>query len=661
MKNTCFKIGLLTFLCLLSIFCTIKSYGQAIYRLGDTAYGCIDSVEVLPDKVYTLQQVLHDSLPFTRTVLWKTKGYQAYWVRFYVYNPSKYDQEYYLMPRPPLDYTMYVLNEDTQNWQSQRGGALVVNGSNRGQWLRHSFRSGQRTQVYMRITLGPYTQSPHALYTSVFFAKSSMFDAQWQSRYNIWLATLAVVLVFFCYNVYLYFMFRDRTYLYYLVTLLASMIYTTGVNDFFDVLLPWRYMNLVPMPGGGYYVYHLDFILQETSIVMLMAGGIQLTRHYLKTATATPVWDKVMRWSMLVFCSVLLVGIAIFSISWLPVRSLFIQFMNYGILVLIGQMFVAGILRLRQRYKPAKYFLFAQTLPMLCLVVITLYHHFGYGELTLYNVLLPSIAIVVYALTFAVALVAGVNLLKQSLQQKELEAQTLQNQKEQQVLRTAALEEQVRHHEKEMAYAETLKALMRELHHRVKNNLQIVSSLLSLQSFRITDRTAAAAVREGQHRIEAMSLIHQRLYTHDNITEINIKHFVTDLSESLMQAYGFARDQFELVLNIDNEMMDVDKAIPIGLIINELMTNAFKYAYAGVQKPALHISLTKQESLLQLIVADNGKGLDTQQWHEADGSYGKELVKTFTQQLSGTLEVEVRNGTVFTLMIPYYLQPQYKA
>ena len=220
--------------------------------------------------------------------------------------------------------------------------------------------------------------------------------------------------------------------------------------------------------------------------------------------------------------------------------------------------------------------------------------------------------------------------------------------------RNTRLEEKIEFDKRDIAAAKQIKLLMKELHHRVKNNLQIVSSLLSLQSFRIKDKAAADAVREGQHRIEAMSMIHQRLYTHDNITEVNIKEYVTDLSESLMLAYGYNRNNFELKLLIENEMMDVDKAIPLSLIINELVTNAFKYAYTGIANPVLTITLTKAQSDIQLFIADNGKGINMQEWQTNKG-YGKELVQTFTKQLDGEMSVTVDSGTIFKITFPNYL------
>lgn len=200
--------------------------------------------------------------------------------------------------------------------------------------------------------------------------------------------------------------------------------------------------------------------------------------------------------------------------------------------------------------------------------------------------------------------------------------------------------------------SDKLTMLMKELHHRVKNNLQIISSLLSLQSFRIKDRAASKAVRDGQQRIEAMSLIHQRLYTRDNITEINIREFISDLVDSLQSAYGFGKDSITIKLDIQDELMNVDQAIPLSLIVNELVTNAFKYAYEDNDKPELTIRLTKDKTGIYLVVADNGKGVNIDEWKDKEGSFGKELIQTFVQQLNGELSLKVDNGTQFNLYIP---------
>jgi two-component sensor histidine kinase len=192
---------------------------------------------------------------------------------------------------------------------------------------------------------------------------------------------------------------------------------------------------------------------------------------------------------------------------------------------------------------------------------------------------------------------------------------------------------------------------MKELHHRVKNNLAIVSSLLSMQSNRLEDKNAAKAVREGQMRVQAMSLIHQRLYKTDDVSTVNIKDYFTELAESLMQAYGYSSDDFELTIEVKNPALDVDLAIPLGLIVNELITNSFKYAYEGIERPSLSIYL-KNDKDITLKIQDNGIGIDEKLVSQKSNSFGQKLIKGLSKQLKGTYKFENNHGTYFELNIP---------
>ncbi|MFD2937676.1 tetratricopeptide repeat-containing sensor histidine kinase [Spirosoma flavum] len=198
-----------------------------------------------------------------------------------------------------------------------------------------------------------------------------------------------------------------------------------------------------------------------------------------------------------------------------------------------------------------------------------------------------------------------------------------------------------------------LSLMMKELHHRVKNNLAIVSSLLRLQSSRLDDEKAVQAVRTGQQRVEAMSLIHQRLYQTDQITTVNIREYLTDLAESLMQAYDYDPSDFDLIIDVENQELDVDVAMPLGLIANELITNAFKYAYTNGQRPLLRIELQTQNGLT-LEVQDNGPGIDLARWQERSSrdSFGKRLIASLSEQLEGEVELQQQNGALFRLRIP---------
>lgn len=196
-----------------------------------------------------------------------------------------------------------------------------------------------------------------------------------------------------------------------------------------------------------------------------------------------------------------------------------------------------------------------------------------------------------------------------------------------------------------------LNYLMKELHHRVKNNLQIVSSLLNLQSAKIDDPMAQKALMEGQHRIEAMSLIHQKLYQTKTTSRVNIQEFITELAENLMHAYGYKAPHFNLQLQVEVKELEADIAIPVGLILNEAVTNAFKYAFTNVTDPALFITLKENEQKLQLTIADNGRELTEQTWKRSI-SFGRQLMQSLTMQLEGSMELHCNAGSVFTFTFP---------
>jgi len=201
--------------------------------------------------------------------------------------------------------------------------------------------------------------------------------------------------------------------------------------------------------------------------------------------------------------------------------------------------------------------------------------------------------------------------------------------------------------------SEKLSVMMKELHHRVKNNLQIVSSLLNLQSMRLVDEGAINAVQESKQRVQAMSLIHQRLYKTDDITRVNMKEYIKELADFLAVSYGYNENNFALELDAEEEWVDIDKALPMGLILNELLTNAFKYAFGGIEKPCLHITFKHEENNFVLNVKDNGKGISIGVWNDKRSkSFGRQLVKALCGQLRAKEKLEVVNGTSFTFTIP---------
>jgi two-component sensor histidine kinase len=191
--------------------------------------------------------------------------------------------------------------------------------------------------------------------------------------------------------------------------------------------------------------------------------------------------------------------------------------------------------------------------------------------------------------------------------------------------------------------------LLKELNHRVKNNLQMVSSLLSLQGSQLEGHPAADAINAGKSRVEALSLIHQRLYQEDVHTTIDIKEYLEQLISNLFYSHG---EPFEPNLEIEAFQLDIDMAIPVSLIVNELVTNSLKYAYDGVENPQMTVSLSQLPGQYQLEVSDNGIGLDDKK--DISNSFGLKLVRSLVHQLDGMLEILKipAGGVAIKIVIP---------
>lgn len=194
--------------------------------------------------------------------------------------------------------------------------------------------------------------------------------------------------------------------------------------------------------------------------------------------------------------------------------------------------------------------------------------------------------------------------------------------------------------------------LLREIHHRVKNNLQMVSSLLTMQGKSINDETALEAINDGKSRVKSMALIHQDLYNSDHLTGINAKTYLEKLTQELLTTYNIHDKQIALQLEIADLNIDVDTIIPLGLIINEIVTNSLKYAWPKHKQGEINVKLYLQDEQLCLFIKDNGIGYDVSK--VANTSFGSTLVEALTQQLDGEMSVTNSNGTMSKFVFNEY-------
>lgn len=190
--------------------------------------------------------------------------------------------------------------------------------------------------------------------------------------------------------------------------------------------------------------------------------------------------------------------------------------------------------------------------------------------------------------------------------------------------------------------------LLKEIHHRVKNNLEVVSSLLALQSAQIDDPNIQTAMQASQNRVQSMGILHQKLYQSEHLAFIEMKNYFVNLSENILDSYN-ERERIEVEFPMENLELDVDTAVPVGLIVNELITNALKYAFPQGKMGKIKLSLREiGTNILQLSISDNGVGKIVNAMPQGSG-FGTQLVSLLTTQLNGVLTQTVENGTMISI------------
>ncbi|MEQ8470451.1 MAG: histidine kinase dimerization/phosphoacceptor domain -containing protein [Marinoscillum sp.] len=189
--------------------------------------------------------------------------------------------------------------------------------------------------------------------------------------------------------------------------------------------------------------------------------------------------------------------------------------------------------------------------------------------------------------------------------------------------------------------------LLQEVHHRVKNNLQVVSSLLNIQGKFLKDKNAKKAIIEGRNRVQSIAMIHQRLYKNDDLSKIDLKGYLDELSKSLFESYKVDQDEITLQTNIESLDLDLETSIQIGLIVNELISNSLKHAFSKSSEGIIQLSLSQQANKYQLVVSDNGSGIDDEA--QLLSSYGFRIVKSLIRGLSAEMKLNFDHGTSITI------------
>ncbi|MBE0586921.1 MAG: ATP-binding protein, partial [Hydrogenophaga sp.] len=194
--------------------------------------------------------------------------------------------------------------------------------------------------------------------------------------------------------------------------------------------------------------------------------------------------------------------------------------------------------------------------------------------------------------------------------------------------------------------------LLEEVHHRVKNNLQVIHSLLDLQALKIKDPDLVAMLRDSQNRIRSMSMIHQTLYQSHDFAQVEFQQFLGELLPNLMDSYGMVAGHVAMEIEANHVKLPINEAIPCGLIVNELVSNALKHGFPAGQRGTVRLFMRQDNNNIELSISNDGLGIPEHQNLERNGSLGLQLVQLLTRQLHGRLEVQRSGPTRFTLRFP---------
>lgn len=426
------------------------------------------------------------------------------------------------------------------------------------------------------------------------------------------------LLIMFIYNFFLWIMLRDRSYLLYVITVFLTVITQSGLHGYTSYFL-------TPLPSLDYYIVRLGI---AASLVMNSIFTIQFlsVKKHSKILYRTLLINAIISASPLIFDA--------FGMSFLAVKLLMLSSTITALLLMI----TGYILWLKKKVKTAMYYSFAWTLFIIGLFIYitkttgTLPHNW-FTDNFVHLGRFIEISLLSFALGYRY------NELKRD--KEKLQKQLTNELGELVEQRTAALNSTLK--EKEV--------LLNEVHHRVKNNLQIINSMLAIQSRRFPD-TVKNLLKSVQNRIGSISLVHEQLYTDKIYSALNAKEYLSKLISTLENSLFIDESNISIEIETGKQInIVIDMAIPFGLILNEIISNAIKYAFHEDEKGSIKISLQETENSLILEAKDNGHG-DKNSESNSKNSMRIRIIEDMSRQLNATLSINKEEGYHYIITIP---------
>ncbi len=547
------------------------------------------------------------------------KGFtsQVLWVKIELQKKSNTaPNKWVLIAGRPLIDSITVYKLRSNKWVSSNFGFMQPK-SKRPLFLNKSaipltINDTLKKTLYLKIKSRSALELPFTLVTETKFQYSSKIELLFMG------ILYGGILVMILYNLFLYFIVKDISFLYYVLSTATALIVQSILKGHTSLILFPEHPNI------SFYTFFIFIYLNVFFSTLFCFFILGLQKSNGKGGKLLKIIGYL---SVLLLPSVFIVD---FDIAG-PITVILV--LIYSVILLY-----VGVINWITGNKIAKLFSIAWTAYLIG-IIINILKTLNVVPLNWFTINIGHIGSFVEVVLFSFILGYRYNLLKneKELLQKEF---------------TAKLNAEVIQKTKEISIALTHKNdLLSEVHHRVKNNLQVVYSLFNLQERRVKTAESKRILESGKNKVRSMSLVHEHLYKNDSFKEINSKNYLTDLISYLS---GIYKKPIQIKNNIDAMLISNDLAIPLGIITSEVISNSFKYAFKkNCKNPEIVIKFYNTNTTYVLEISDNGVGFNYEKYTKEKHSLGIQLIKGMTQQLNGEVHITTTNGVSYQFIFPH--------
>jgi DNA-binding CsgD family transcriptional regulator len=416
---------------LLLVLLRVAALAQPIHTLSNDPAAQISDYAVLPDQGYNFNTILSDTtLPFKVNDSLRPRQATGYWLKIKIANPFHEALPYNLQILPALNNTLYYFDANARKWVSAEAGVMTRPGNSRvnRNGMACILRAQTLNTIYVHVDVTPLRQTSYVLQPSLRLEKGAAASKQEQMIWITWIASLTVVFLFFLNNVYVWFSFKDKTVLYYLIGQLGGMVYITAYKKVFPVLFPCPVFSIGLQRNGSPGTFGLNDLLLHLSILVVMYSMVQFTRSYLNTRQSLPRLDAALKYGLYAYLPLSFIFV-ILNCGLIYTERYYWLVDNIFPMFLFATIIYSGVLGYKRRLPAAPVFLLANIVSVGFMLALPLYHLIMDLNDMKYSVvksLLPDLISITQTFGFSVALVARTRSIQRDLAAKEMEAVRLE-------------------------------------------------------------------------------------------------------------------------------------------------------------------------------------------------------------------------------------------